>query len=146
MKAELAKNNAYMKMVVNLLRVANNIDHKVTGVLKDFGITHVQFNVLRILELEHPKSMSVNDISLRLFFPTSDVSRMIDRLVNHKLISRNICPKNRRKLDITITDKGLLLIKASLPKIENILDGFYNQRLTIEERDNMLAILSKLRS
>ncbi|HSG67638.1 MAG TPA: MarR family transcriptional regulator, partial [Bacteroidales bacterium] len=106
MKEDLARNNPYMKMVVNILRAGRIIDHKVSDVLKEFGITHIQFNILRILEARKAEKLSLGDITDGLLFSSSDVSRLIDRLVNHGLVDRVICPKNRRKLELTITEEG----------------------------------------
>ena len=121
---DLARNNPYMKMVVSILKAGRIIDYKVSETLKEFGITHIQFNILRILEAEYPKKLSLGEVKKGLLFQTSDVSRLIDRLVNRELIDRAFCPENRRKLEISITEKGLTVIKNSLPKIEKKLD-FY---------------------
>jgi len=145
MKSELARDNQYMRMVVNILKIANNIDRKVSHVLKEFDITHIQFNVLRILEVTYPSGISVGEIANQLFFNTSDVSRLLDRLVKRNLVTRNICPENRRKMDIAITLKGLEVIRQSLPKISAYLDGFYENRLEEQERDTMLNLLNKLK-
>jgi DNA-binding MarR family transcriptional regulator len=145
MISELAKDVPYMKMVVNLLNAGNKIDFKVSRVLKEFKITHIQFNILRILEASYPKKLSVGDINNGLLFSTSDVTRLLDRLEKRNLISRSLCPDNRRKMDISITDKGLAVIAASLPKIEESLDGYYKNRVTENERDQLLEILKKLK-
>ena len=141
----LAKDIPYMKMVVAILHAGNIIDHKVSKALKEFEITHIQFNILRILEEVHPKNLSVGDILTGLLFPTSDVTRLLDRLEKRELIFRSLCPDNRRKMDISITDKGLKVIALSLPKIEEELDGYYKNRVTEEERDRLLEILKRLK-
>ena len=114
----LARNIPYMKMVISVLRAGQIIDHKVSDALKEFGITHIQFNVLRILEAEHPRKLSLGEISDGLLFKTSDVSRLLDRLVSRNMINRDICPENRRKLEISITGAGLKTIDQAVPKIE----------------------------
>ncbi len=144
MPQDLAKDNPYMKMVINILRTGNIIDHKVSEVLKAFGITHIQFNILRILEASYPDKLSVGDINGGLLFPTSDVTRLLDRLEKRELISRIVCPKNRRKMDISITEKGLQVIEEALPEIEAILDGYYRNRVSEPERDLVTNILKRL--
>jgi DNA-binding MarR family transcriptional regulator len=134
-----------MKMVVNLLHAGNVIDYKVSKVLKEYEITHIQFNILRILEAVNPKKLSVGEINDGLLFSTSDVTRLLDRLEKRDLISRELCQENRRKMDISITNKGLAVIAASLPEIEESLDGFYKNRVTEYERDELLRILKKLK-
>lgn len=144
MKKDLARNNPYMKMVVNILRAGKIIDHKVSEVLKEFKITHIQFNILRILEAEHPKKLSLGEISKGLLFPTSDVSRLLDRLVNRGLINRGFCLENRRKLEVSITTKGMDVINDALPKIESNLDGYYQSSINEEERIKVIELMKRI--
>ena len=145
MKEDLARNNPYMKMVVNILRAGKIIDHKVSEVLKEFGITHIQFNILRILEARMPDKLSLREITDGLLFPTSDVSRLIDRLVSRGLANRIVCPQNRRKIEVTITDEGLSVIRQSIPKIENTLNGYYKSEVEEDERLKVIDIMRRIR-
>lgn len=143
-KEKLARNNPHMRMVVNILKYGNIIDHKVSEVLKKFGITHIQFNILRLLEAVSPESLSVGEITKGLLFPTSDVSRILDRLVKKDLITRSICEENRRRMDIHISSKGFEVLEAALPKIDAALNGFYKDRVSKEESETVIGILKKL--
>jgi DNA-binding MarR family transcriptional regulator len=144
MKQELAENHPYMRMVVHILRAGQIIDHKVSDAIKEFGVTHIQFNVLRILEHRMPEKLSLNDISDGLLFRTSDVSRLVDRLVKNGLVNRTICPDNRRKLELEITDKGLEVIRLSVPKINEALDGFYKENFNEEEREMIIDMMKRI--
>jgi DNA-binding MarR family transcriptional regulator len=121
------------------------IDKKVSDVLKDFDITHIQFNILRELEAVHPGILSVTEIQKGLLFPTSDVTRLLDRLEKKGLVNRTICPKNRRKVEISITNEGLQTITSSVPEIESALEGFYSDKITEKERDQVRKVLKKIR-
>ena len=46
----------------------------------------------------------------------SDTSRIVDRLVLKGLVKKNICPTDKRLVDVTITDKG----KKLLEKIDQV--------------------------
>lgn len=111
LNSDLVSNNPYMKLFVRIMKVGHIIENHVTDILKEFDITHIQFNVLRSLEAVHPGILSVGEIKKHLLFPASDVTRLLDRLLKHGLIERCVCPKNRRKVDVSITNKGLELIK-----------------------------------
>lgn len=145
MKEDLARNNPYMKMVVNILRAGKIIDHKASEVLKEFGITHIQFNILRILEARQPDKLTLGDVTEGLLFPTSDVSRLIDRLVGRGLVNREVCPVNRRKLEVTITSEGLEVIRQAIPKIEKSLDGYYKSTINEEERLKVIDVMKRIR-
>lgn len=144
MKDDLAKNNPYMKMVVNILRAGKIIDHKMSEVLKVFGITHIQFNILRILEASKPGKLSLGEVKDGLLFPTSDVSRLLDRLVKRDLVKRTVCPENRRKLEVSITEEGMEVIRQSLAKIEKNLDGYYKDIVSENERDQVIDIMKRI--
>ncbi|NNC95306.1 MAG: MarR family transcriptional regulator [Chitinophagales bacterium] len=133
-------------MIVELLSTGSFIDHKVNSVLKEYGITHVQFNILRILQGANGEALSPGVISDRMLFKNSDVTRLMDRLEKRALISRNICPENRRKMDIRLEKKGLKLISDVLPKIESDLNGFFKDVVSPKERDQLLKTLSKIQS
>jgi DNA-binding MarR family transcriptional regulator len=133
-----------MKMVIGVLRAGNIIDHKVSEVLRAFGITHIQFNILRILEERHPNKLSAGEIRNGLLFPTSDLTRIIDRLEKKGLVDRQLCPENRRKMDISITTSGLKVINESLPKISHALSGYYSDLISDAERVRLEDILKRI--
>jgi DNA-binding MarR family transcriptional regulator len=144
MKQDLARNNPYMKMVVNILRAGKIIDHRVTDVLKEFGVTHIQFNILRILEARMPDKLSLGEIQDGLLFETSDVSRLVDRLVKHGLVDRTYCPENRRKLEVSITQQGLDVIRKSLPQIEKNMNGYYKDLFSEPEREQLIDMMKRI--
>lgn len=144
MRKYLAQNNPYIKMVVNILRAGKVIDQHVSEALKESGITLIQFNVLRILEAEHPQKLSLGEVADGLKSPTSDVSRLLDRLDARGLISRTICPVNRRKLEVSITGEGLEVIRALMPVIEEKLHGFYKDMINEEERSQLMEIVNRI--
>lgn len=144
MKQDLARNNPYMKMVVNILRAGKIIDHRVTDVLKEFGVTHIQFNILRILEARMPDKLSLGEIQDGLLFETSDVSRLVDRLVKHGLVDRTYCPENRRKLEVSITQLGLDVIRKSLPQMEKNMNGYYKDLFSEPEREQLIDMMKRI--
>lgn len=144
MKQDLARNNPNMKMVVNILRAGKIIDHKVSDVLKKYGVTHIQFNILRILEARMPKKLSLGEIQEGLLFETSDVSRLIDRLVKNGLVDRTYCPNNRRKLEVSITPQGLDVVRKSMPEIEKSMGGYYRDLFNENERDQLIEMMKRI--
>lgn len=123
----------HRKMIVHILHTASNLDFKISGLLKKFGITHVQFNILKVLEAEHPKPLSVGQVKDGLLFSNSDMTRLMDRLVKKNLVERNICPENRRQIDVEITKKGLDLLLDIQPKLIKELDDYYIHKIKDEE-------------
>ena len=99
------------KAVINLIYTSNWLQGKQQEFFKPFGITGQQYNILRILKGQHPKSISGTEIKSRMLDRNSDVSRLLDRLALKKLITRRTCPNDKRASDVLITPLGLDLLK-----------------------------------
>jgi DNA-binding MarR family transcriptional regulator len=102
----------HQKAVINLIYTANWLTSRQQDFFKPYNITGQQFNILRILKGQHPKTISATEIKLRMLDKNSDVSRLLDRLVAKNLIVKKACPNDRRAADVSITEEGLSLLKA----------------------------------
>ncbi|MEO7992145.1 MAG: MarR family transcriptional regulator [Chryseolinea sp.] len=102
----------HQKAVINLIYTANWLTSRQQDFFKPHNITGQQFNILRILKGQHPKTISATEIKARMLDKNSDVSRLLDRLVSKNLIVKKACPNDRRAADVSITEEGLILLKA----------------------------------
>lgn len=102
--------SVHQKAVVNLIYTSNWLQNRQQEFFKTFGITGQQFNILRILKGQYPKSISGTEIKNRMLDRNSDVSRLLDRLAAKKLITKNTCPNDKRASDVNITEAGLALL------------------------------------
>jgi len=136
----------HRKMVVHILHTANWLDNKISGLLKKFDLTHVQFNILKVLEAENPKPLSVGRVKEGILFSNSDMTRIMDRLVKKQLVERNICPENRRQIDVEITEKGLNLLNSIAPELVLVLDNYYLNKISDDEAVFMADKLKLIRS
>ena len=144
MKKYQSIHNANLRMVAAVLKAGNAIDARVSCVLKTEGLTHIQFNILRILQGASPDPLSAGQINERLMFTKSDVTRLLDRLENKGLLIREMCSYNRRKLEIRITQAGSELCNALLPRIEDATAGFYQEVLSAEDRDAVIRAMDAI--
>lgn len=144
MKKYQSIHNANLRMVAAVLKAGNAIDARVSCVLKTEGLTHIQFNILRILQGASPDPLSAGQINERLMFTKSDVTRLLDRLENKGLLLRKMCSYNRRKLEIRITQAGSELCNALLPRIEDATAGFYQEVLSAEDRDAVIRAMDAI--
>lgn len=133
----------HQKAVINLLYTASWLQGKQQDFFKPFNITLQQFNILRILKGQHPKSISGTEIKARMLDRNSDVSRLLDRLVAKNLISKQTCPNDKRATDVNITDTGLDLLR-SLDKYQSEIDGVLS--LNEEEAVQLSQLLDKCRN
>lgn len=135
--------NGNQKAIINLLYTVNWLQNLQQEIFKPFGITAQQFNILRILRGQYPNAISATEIKSRMIDKNSDVSRLLDRLIQKNLIVKKVCPVDKRAADILITNAGLDILK-SLDAEEKKLDGLL--ALTEDEANQLSDLLDKARS
>jgi len=133
----------YQKMVVNLMYTHSWLTAHHSQSLKPFGLTAPQFNVLRILRGQYPQPATVNLIIERMLDKMSNASRLVDKLVAKKLVERHVCPRDRRAVDVCITQKGLDLLAKIDVKMEELQNRY--KTLTEQEANQLSDLLDKLR-
>ena len=101
----------HQKALINLIYTANWLTSLHQDFFKPHNLTLQQYNILRILKGQHPKSISATEIKIRMLDKNSDVSRLLDRLAAKNLIIKKVCPNDKRAADVNITDDGLVLLK-----------------------------------
>lgn len=134
----------YIRAFLNVMFTGVWLQQKMGQLLKPFDITEPQYNVLRILRGQNGEAMNLYEIQNRMIQKMSNVSRLIDKLVAKKLVTRRECKENRRRVDIGITQKGLDLLDAIDPAIEPFFSQL-NENLTKDEARQMGEWLDKMR-
>ena len=135
--------NNHHKAIVNLIFTYNWLYERHSNLLKPYGITIQQFNLLRILRGQYPNPATVKLLKERMLDKMSDASRLVEKLRAKEMIDRNICPKDRRTVDVIITEKGLKLLEEIDKKEKD-----FNQLLSnLENReiDQLNVLLDKMR-
>ncbi len=136
--------NEYQKSAINLIYTYGWLHNKQKNFFSEYKITPQQYNVLRILKGQHPDAISTSEIKSRMLDKNSDASRIVDRLSSKKLVEKNTCESDKRLVDVTISDKGLeLLRQIDLRALE--IDNLFSN-LEIEEAVELNRILDKLRA
>jgi DNA-binding MarR family transcriptional regulator len=137
-------NSEFHKAAINILYTGSWLYNINSSYLKKYNITPEQFNVLRILRGKHPEPMMLSEITERMIDKSSNCTRLVEKLRQKGLVSREICKNNRRQVDIGINDKGLQLLK----KIDNDSPAWMEtmNKLNKTEAKELNRILDKLRS
>jgi DNA-binding MarR family transcriptional regulator len=136
--------NPKQKAMINLLYTYGWTIERIKSFLSKEDITHQQYNILRILRGSFPEPLSTLQIRERMLDKMSDTSRIVDRLVAKELVKKVTCPKDKRLVDVTITEKGQKLLKK-LDAEAGHMDEVMNN-LTEEEAEQLSILLDKLRS
>jgi DNA-binding MarR family transcriptional regulator len=130
--------------MINLLYTYGWTIERIKNFLASEDITHQQYNILRILRGSSPEPLSTLQIRERMLDKMSDTSRIVDRLLAKELVKKCVCPKDKRLVDVTISDKGQKLLKKLDTEAANI-DNVMNN-LTESEAEQLSQLLDKLRN
>lgn len=134
----------YQKAIINLVYTNSWLQLRQATAFKAFGLTLPQFNILRILRGQHPLPATVALLIDRMLDKTSNASRIVDRLEEKKLVTRTVCPANRRAVDIRITPAGLELLKTI--DDSGLMENNGTQHLTAAEARQLNTLLDKIRT
>lgn len=133
------------KVILNLSFTRNIIGDKFLEIIKPYDLSGEQYNVLRILRGQKGKPANMSVIQERMISKNSNTTRLVDKLVLKELVIRKVCPSNKRKMEITITEKGLDVLETLDPIViehENSLAS----NLTTEELTLLNDLLEKYRN
>lgn len=97
---------------LNLLRAYHSLQKDLRTFFEEHELTHRQYNVLRILYVRGKNGLSCQTIRERLVTNVSDISRLIDRMVDKNLVRRERSEKDRRVVLIHLTDGGKTLCQT----------------------------------
>jgi DNA-binding MarR family transcriptional regulator len=121
------------RTIIHCMLVNNKISEAVTGALKPFDVSPQQFNVLRILRGQNDKPANLKTLNERMISKMSNTTRLVDKLILKGFVNRITCPSNRRKIEISITEKGKTALDqmdvAMLETEKNILKNISNQEM-----------------
>jgi DNA-binding MarR family transcriptional regulator len=95
---------------LSVVRTAALLMDAFEQLLKPYGITAAQFNVLRILRGAEPDGLCRNELRDRLITRMPDVTRMLDRMAEAGLVDRGREGGDRRKVRTRITPKARELV------------------------------------
>jgi len=136
--------DVYQKALINLIYTANCLRDEQVKILKPFDLLPQHFNIMRILKGRHPRPICPGEIKEVMLDKANDLTRLLDKLERKGLIQRNLCPTNRRKMDITLTQAGLELLE----KMNRIMDQTHDalkKRLSDREAASLSHLLDKMR-
>lgn len=137
--------NEYHKGLINITFTQKHLSYEFLQSLKKHGLTEPQYNVLRVLRgFRSSGPTSIGFLKDRMLDKSSDVSRIIDKLYERKLVNRKENEADRRQKDIEISEEGLTLL-ASMDDCEHKVDSLLS-KLTLEEVIELNRLLDKIRS
>jgi len=135
---DLAKNT-----VVGILKAGQKVEEYIGNTLKSADISLQQFNVLRILRGRKGIPANLQTVQKRMIHKMSNTTRLVDKLIVKELVVRKTCKENRRKIEITITNKGLEVLSRLDTKIQET-EAAILQPLNYEEQRTLRNLINKI--
>tara|TARA_B110000259_G_scaffold48879_1_gene57071 strand:+ start:272 stop:682 length:411 start_codon:yes stop_codon:yes gene_type:complete len=126
--------------IISILQASAFISDVLLKGLKPHDISEQQFNVLRILRGQKGIAANLSTVQDRMVHKMSNTTRLIDKLIQKKLVKRNVCIKNRRKIELFITEDGLDFLK----KIDPITDEIEKKILSNISSQDLNSLISIL--
>jgi len=132
------------RVLLSIMHTQNLLSEQFNEILKPFELSAEQFNVLRILRGQKGKPINMSCIQERMIARTSNTTRLVDKLLVKEFVNRETCSLNRRKIEITITEKGLKRLK----QLDELVEDFEKRvvsNLSTEEATALVTLLEKTR-
>ncbi len=102
--------NNRQRFMVNLIYTSNCFQNMYVDLLKPYGISPQQFNILRILRGAGAE-VTMNTIKALMVDKSPSLTRLSDKLINKGLIERRRSGNDRRVVYLVVSEQGLKLLK-----------------------------------
>ncbi len=134
--------DAQTRAAVNIRYTSNFLAGMQNQFMSQYELTMPQFNILRILR-GAKKMVSVNTVKERMVEKSPNTTRLMDKLIDKKLISRERCEDDRRVVYVEITKKGLDLLALIDEEFKDT--SLFPRNLSDKEAQQLSDLLDKLR-
>jgi MarR family transcriptional regulator, organic hydroperoxide resistance regulator len=108
------------QVTLNIVRTADVLMVGVMDVLKPYGLSATQYNVLRILRGAGREGASCKEIGMRMVTRDPDITRLMDRLEKRGAVARDRAKDDRRVVTHRLTGAGLELVNELDRPIEEL--------------------------
>lgn len=102
--------NEQHKALLNIYFTNSLLQSHYKDLMRPFDLTPQQFNVLRILKGQYPESVRIGLVKERMIDRNSDMTRLVQRMVQKGLIERVTCPTDKRQFNLKITIRGIEVV------------------------------------
>lgn len=106
------------------------------------ALTPQQYNALRLLRAAHPGALRTLDLAVRLVSRAPDITRLLDKLEDRKLVSRQRSEANRREVRVAITPAGVALLE----ELQEPLRACHTRQLGHLTREQLSDLTSLLQA
>jgi DNA-binding MarR family transcriptional regulator len=133
------------EVFLEVLRTGHALVQDLVDLLKPYGLTQPQYNVLRILRGAGASGLPTGEVGARMVASREpDVTRLLVRMERSGLVHRERDPDNRRIVTARITREALRVLKAL---DQPVLDMHADQlkHMTRRELEQLATLLERAR-
>ena len=130
--------------LLSILRTATMLEHASNELLRPFGITMTQYNVLRILRGAGARGLCGREVGERLISRVPDVSRLLDRMAEMGLLVKERDAADRRHVTARITPKGVRVLTRATPPLTKY-GRTRAERLSVRTVETLVEALEAIR-
>ena len=127
---------------VRFLRFNLQSHKKLEADLEKQGLTPPQFYVLATIG--YAGRLPFGEIGAKMMVTVSNLTGIVDRLEEKKLVLRERDEHDRRVVHVVLTDKGAKLFKNAIPLFEKSISGIFTN-LDKAQQKELSALLRKLK-
>ena len=131
------------KAIVNIAFTQSYFYGQINTALKKYKVSSQQFNVLRIIKGQHPRPVSIGDITSRMIDKMSNTSRLINKLEEKELVQRVNSPFDGRQTDVFLTLRGTQILDKLNILVNKVV--LQHNNLSTEELTVLNSLLDKIR-
>ncbi len=102
--------SAEQEATLAILRTSDLLENRLARLLREYGITQSQYNVMRILRGEG-KPLPCLEVANRMIQVAPAITRVVDQLLKLKYITKTQSDVDRRVYTIDLTTAGKRLLK-----------------------------------
>jgi DNA-binding MarR family transcriptional regulator len=145
---ELKQNKPFaspvQEAVLGIKRTAALLDLRLADLLRPYGLTPTQYNVLRILRGAGAEGLPRCEVQGRLVAPVADTTRLLDRLEKMGLVVRARNTNDRRVVTSKITPRGLAVLDKVAAPLKELEDNEVG-RVSDARLRTLIGILDEIR-
>jgi DNA-binding MarR family transcriptional regulator len=136
---------AELRLWLRLLTCTTMIETEVRRRLREhFDTTLPRFDVLAQLD-KTPGGMTLGELSQRMMVSNGNVTGLVDRLVDQKLIERRPSPTDRRAMLVSLTSEGRKAFRVMARTHEGWIAEIFGE-LSRNEIDELMRLLAKTKA
>jgi DNA-binding MarR family transcriptional regulator len=112
--------------------------------LRPLGLTHAQYNVLRILAGAGPTGLPCGEVAARMITRDPDMTRLLDRMEKRGFVKRGRTGEDRRVVRAQITPDGAATLRGLEKPVRDAIRGPLAP-LGAAKLDQLIGLLEEVR-